>query len=463
MSQDYNATINLPKTAFPMRAGLPKREPDMLKQWYEKDIYGKLMEKNKGKPKCILHDGPPFSNGYIHMGTAMNKVLKDFIVRYKNMSGWHAPYRPGWDNHGMPIESAIIKQNRLDRKKMSIPEFRTACHKFASDYVNIQRDQFKRLGGLGDWDNPYLTMDPAFEAEEVKVFGKMYEKGYIDPTFNQNVGFTDRDAWYNGKVGCIMTNGEGHMEWVIGNLEAAQGADKVIVGPPLEGTGNVSELTGCTLGVKGEKGYSNWGGYYGGYAITQGTKDPYKTLDLLEYLISPEGSMLRLYGIEGTHYTLDDNGNVIVDLDGRNAERINYFEDVTNPDGTKSCAGLHKMGSRFGYNVDWDYFEETGKIAVATDIGALYPKYREYVQQALEYTKDMQTSALLNVTAFPSTIDSRKSEVMNIASQFVNKAIVGTVNLTSDWTAMLKDLDNAGYQTVRSVMRETAEELGIIG
>ena len=173
--------------------------------------------------------------------------------------------------------------------------------------------------------------------------------------------------------------------------------------------------------------------------------------------------MLRLYGIEGTHYTLDDNGNVIVDLDGRNAERINYFEDVTNPDGTKSCAGLHKMGSRFGYNVDWDYFEETGKIAVATDIGALYPKYREYVQQALEYTKDMQTSALLNVTAFPSTIDSRKSEVMNIASQFVNKAIVGTVNLTSDWTAMLKDLDNAGYQTVRSVMRETAEELGIIG
>ncbi len=179
MSQDYNATINLPKTAFPMRAGLPKREPDMLKQWYEKDIYGKLMEKNKGKPKFILHDGPPFSNGYIHMGTAMNKVLKDFIVRYKNMSGWHAPYRPGWDNHGMPIESAIIKQNRLDRKKMSIPEFRTACHKFASDYVNIQRDQFKRLGGLGDWDNPYLTMDPAFEAEEVKVFGKMYEKGYI--------------------------------------------------------------------------------------------------------------------------------------------------------------------------------------------------------------------------------------------------------------------------------------------
>ena len=332
-------------------------------------------------------------------------------------------------------------------------------------YVNPLYGAF---GITPDWDITETgDVSYMYAREEFKPYlewmNAMYEKGYIDPTFNQNVGFTDRDAWYNGKVGCIMTNGEGHMEWVIGNLEAAQGADKVIVGPPLEGTGNVSELTGCTLGVKGEKGYSNWGGYYGGYAITQGTKDPYKTLDLLEYLISPAGSMLRLYGIEGTHYTLDDNGNVIVDLDGRNAERINYFEDVTNPDGTKSCAGLHKMGSRFGYNVDWDYFEETGKIAVATDIGALYPKYREYVQQALEYTKDMQTSALLNVTAFPSTIDSRKSEVMNIASQFVNKAIVGTVNLTSDWTAMLKDLDNAGYQTVRSVMRETAEELGIIG
>ncbi|MCL2391678.1 MAG: isoleucine--tRNA ligase [Oscillospiraceae bacterium] len=179
MSQDYNSTINLPKTDFPMRAGLPKREPELLKGFYEHKIYEILMEKNEGKPKFILHDGPPFSNGDIHIGTAMNKILKDIIVREKNMSGYNAPYVPGWDNHGMPIESAIIKKNKLDRKKMSIPEFRNACQAFAADYVDRQRDQFKRLGVIGDWDNPYLTMAPSFEAEEVRVFGKMYEKGYI--------------------------------------------------------------------------------------------------------------------------------------------------------------------------------------------------------------------------------------------------------------------------------------------
>jgi isoleucyl-tRNA synthetase len=179
MPQDYNATINLPKTDFPMRAGLPKREPDMLRTFYEKKIYETLMEKNKEKPAFILHDGPPFSNGDIHIGTALNKTVKDIILRHKNMSGYFAPYTPGWDNHGMPIESAIIKKNKLDRKKMSIPEFRNACQAFAADYVNRQREQFKRLGVLGDWDNPYLTMDPLFEAEEVRVFGKMYEKGYI--------------------------------------------------------------------------------------------------------------------------------------------------------------------------------------------------------------------------------------------------------------------------------------------
>ncbi len=179
MSQDYNKTINLPQTDFPMRASLAQREPDMLKSWYDSDIYHKMLARNADRPRFILHDGPPFSNGHIHMGTAMNKCLKDFIVRYKNMAGFQAPYVPGWDNHGMPIESAIIKQNKLDRKKLSIPEFRDACRDFAAKFVDIQREQFKRLGVLGEWDRPYLTMSPEFEAEEVKLFGKMFEKGYI--------------------------------------------------------------------------------------------------------------------------------------------------------------------------------------------------------------------------------------------------------------------------------------------
>jgi len=179
MSTDYNKTLNLPNTDFPMRAGLPKREPGMLEQWREKDLYAGLMKKGKGKPRFVLHDGPPFSNGDTHMGHALNKLLKDFIIRYKNMSGFRAPYVPGWDNHGMPIESAIIKKNRLDRKSMSVSEFRDACREFAQHFVDLQKSQFIRLGILGQWDNPYLTMSPSFESLEVRVFGRMFEKGYI--------------------------------------------------------------------------------------------------------------------------------------------------------------------------------------------------------------------------------------------------------------------------------------------
>ena len=179
MPQDYNATVNLPKTDFPMRASLPAREPAMLERWNELDLYHEMLKRNQDKPLFVLHDGPPFSNGHLHMGHALNKAIKDFIVRYKSMTGYRAPFTPGWDNHGMPIESAIIKQQKLNRKAMSVPEFRSACQEFAQNFVNIQREEFKRLGYLADWDHPYLTMDPKFEAEEVKVFGEMYRKGYI--------------------------------------------------------------------------------------------------------------------------------------------------------------------------------------------------------------------------------------------------------------------------------------------
>ena len=176
---DYNKTINLPQTDFPMRAGLPQREPAMLERWEKIDVYNELLKKNEGKPRFSLHDGPPFSNGGLHMGHALNKSIKDFITRSYAMRGYYTPYIPGWDNHGMPIESAIIKKNKLNRKAMSVPEFRSACHEFAQHYIDVQMDGFKRMGVIGDWEHPYKTMDPGFEAEEVKIFGKMFEKGYI--------------------------------------------------------------------------------------------------------------------------------------------------------------------------------------------------------------------------------------------------------------------------------------------
>ena len=176
---DYNETLNLPQTEFPMRAGLPKREPGMLENWDKMDLYNEMLKKNEGKPRFALHDGPPFSNGGLHMGHALNKSIKDFITRLYAMRGYYTPYVPGWDNHGMPIESSIIKQNKLNRKEMSIPQFRSACQEFAQHYIDVQMKGFQRMGVLGDWEHPYKTMAPEFEAEEVKIFGKMYEKGYI--------------------------------------------------------------------------------------------------------------------------------------------------------------------------------------------------------------------------------------------------------------------------------------------
>ena len=176
---DYKATLNMPKSGFPMRAGLPQREPQMLENWKKIDVYKALMEKNADKPRFVLHDGPPFSNGYIHMGHALNKTVKDFITRSHAMMGYYTPYVPGWDNHGLPIERAIENSKKKLNKNMSVPEFRKACEDFAEDFIQKQMDGFKRLGVVGDWEHPYRTMDKHFEAQEVKVFGRMFDKGFI--------------------------------------------------------------------------------------------------------------------------------------------------------------------------------------------------------------------------------------------------------------------------------------------
>ena len=176
---DYNKTVHLPETDFPMRAGLPKREPDMLGAMYEKDLYHKMVKRNEGKPTFILHDGPPYANGNIHIGTALNKILKDIIVKSKNMMGFCAPYVPGWDTHGLPIESAILKDKKVKREELTTAEFRDKCREYALSFVDKQREQFQRLGVLGEWDDPYLTLKPEFEARQIEVFGQMAEKGLI--------------------------------------------------------------------------------------------------------------------------------------------------------------------------------------------------------------------------------------------------------------------------------------------
>lgn len=171
-------TLHLGKTGFPMRGNLPNREKEWQKDWEEADLYGQRQKLNEGKPSFVLHDGPPYANGNIHIGHALNKISKDIIVRYKSMSGFRAPYVPGWDTHGLPIEQVLANKG-IKRKEMTMAEYREKCREYAMSQVDKQRNDFKRLGVAGDWENPYVTLDPTYEAAEIRVFGKMAEKGYI--------------------------------------------------------------------------------------------------------------------------------------------------------------------------------------------------------------------------------------------------------------------------------------------
>jgi isoleucyl-tRNA synthetase len=176
---DYSKTLNLPETEFPMRGNLPQREPQMQEKWNEMNLYQKVQEKQNGKPKYVLHDGPPYANGDIHIGHAMNKILKDMIVKFKTLEGYHAPYVPGWDTHGMPIEHAIIKNKGINRHEVPVTDFRQMCYDYALDFVDRQRGQFKRLGVSADWENPYITLLPKYESRQIRVFGEMAKRGYI--------------------------------------------------------------------------------------------------------------------------------------------------------------------------------------------------------------------------------------------------------------------------------------------
>ena len=179
MANDYKDTLFLPQTDFPMRANLAKREPDFLKFWYDMDLYGELKKKNQNKHSFILHDGPPYANASIHIGTATNKILKDFVVKYKWLSGYFAPYVPGYDTHGLPIELKVLKELGIDRDTISPVELREKCAAYARKFADVQTGQFKRLGVIGDWDHPYMTLVPAYEATELEGLAEMVDKDLV--------------------------------------------------------------------------------------------------------------------------------------------------------------------------------------------------------------------------------------------------------------------------------------------
>lgn len=176
---DYKATLNLPKTDFPMKANLPQREPELLVSWEKERLYEQIQEAGKGRPLYVLHDGPPYANGRIHIGHALNKILKDIIVKSKTMAGYQVPYVPGWDCHGLPIEHQVLKELGDKKKTLDTPAIRKLCREYAEKFYTIQREEFQRLGILGDWQRPYLTMNPGYEATIIREFGKFVERGGV--------------------------------------------------------------------------------------------------------------------------------------------------------------------------------------------------------------------------------------------------------------------------------------------
>jgi isoleucyl-tRNA synthetase len=176
---DYKQTVNLPQTDFPMKADLAQREPATLRRWQDEDTYGELRRIARGRPRFVLHDGPPYANGALHIGHAVNKVLKDIIVKARTLDGFDAPYIPGWDCHGLPIELAVEKKHGRPGQKLDANAFRAACRAFAGEQVDLQRSDFKRLGVLGDWEHPYLTMDPQYEAQQLRAFGQIVRNGHL--------------------------------------------------------------------------------------------------------------------------------------------------------------------------------------------------------------------------------------------------------------------------------------------
>src|SRR5437773_6773238 len=176
---DYKTTLNLPDTPFPMRGDLAKREPLWVKQWQERRVYEAVRVAAKGRPRFVLHDGPPYANADIHIGHAYNKILKDIVVKSRSLDGFDSPYIPGWDCHGLPIELQVEKKHGRPGQKLDAQAFRAACRAYAHEQIDLQRADFKRLGVLGDWDRPYLTMSPGYEAQQLRAFGRIIRNGHL--------------------------------------------------------------------------------------------------------------------------------------------------------------------------------------------------------------------------------------------------------------------------------------------
>jgi putative aldouronate transport system substrate-binding protein len=383
-------------------------------------------------------------------------------------NGWGIYYRTDW-----LINVGFVNQDGTAKLPTTMDEFQEVLKRFTFDdpdgngvqdtwglspgsAIHTWSPLYHAFGVRPDYDVYDGEISYMYTTQEFKNFltwaNQMYRSGYIYPQFNTNINNQDRDFFIDGKTGILITNAEQHVTWVMNPFEAKNGKGIVEFGYPPVGTENIGKL--------GASGFSDWGGWWGGFSITLASKNPHAAMKLLNYLYSPEGNMLRIYGIEGEHYTKDDDGNIIPNLEGRAKEPSSRFMESKDMEGNIKPFGKYKLGSSFGEFIDWSQYEENGVVKAKIDASTLDYYYKDLIAQGMERNQ-VVASSLKNITAWPYSIHLAMNRVEDISKTYANNAILDTKNLTTDWNKMISDCNNAGYANVKKTMKEIAISLGI--
>jgi ABC-type glycerol-3-phosphate transport system substrate-binding protein len=473
-NSDYYTTLNpmintgdIPDLIF----AVPTSAGNAYNNWVNQDIVWNIDDLLAEKPGEY-----PYIETILHSDQFKNLTFGDgehtLIPYLTSNSGWGIYYRTDWlINVGYYTEVDGVKTAKTPS---TIEEFQEVLRLFTENDPDkngkadtyglspfgkafYQNPLYHAFGVTPDYDidstgqAEYMLLSPEYK-KYLAWINTMYAKGYIDPQFATNNNSQDRDKFYEGKTGILITNAEQHVSWIASAFENANGKGLLTMGPAPVGTKN--------LGVEGKGGFSDWGGYWGGYSISRTCADPYAALRLMNYLYSPEGSKLRTYGIEGVHYSVVDE-KYVPNIDNRNAEPTGAFSGTNSADGTFEPTGFYKFGNAFSNDIDWS--EDRAHFSVHIDPDAIDSKYSSLIKQGIAYNT-LCTSKLVNVTGFYSSFTTKMKKVEDAANTYAINAIMGKKNLESDYEALFATISQSTYDwpNIQKMIIEVAKKGGII-
>ena len=489
-NETYYTTLNpkvntgeIPDLIF----SVPSAQGNAYNNWVNQDLlwnYDELLAQRPSEYKYLrkIFESNNYRN--IRYGDNMHTMLPYFNER----SGWTIYYRADWlvnvgyyqttTDPNSNEEVPLLDENgkKIARVPLTMDEFEDVMIKFTENDPdgNGKKDTCGLSpGSTMTWFNPlfhafdvttdydidengeptYQYLQPQFKNFLVWA-NSMYKRGCIDSQFASNVANTDdRNKFYNGHSGILITNGSSHVQWVVKGAENVYGRGVVVVGPAPIGTKNI--------GVEGKHGFSDWGGWWGGFSISKDCADPHAVMRFLDYINSPEGNALFHYGVKGKHYDLDEEGNVVPNIDERDGEPLDTFYSVPNAEGDREPIGLHQLGNHFQTIIEWN--EDESEFHYVPDDSSIPEEYKEYFHETININK-VRSSKLVNVTCWPSAYSKRMKKIEDYTNSFGINAISGKKNLTSDWDNMLNYIDQNTYEwsAVKKMIKEVARNCGII-